>query len=109
MLIPCINHNHVPLYLTSDIKICFCLGVQIGFLLASAPVIPQIERMMNKILLKALRCFIITCLPNANDVFRIPPSVGMLFFHSGQPIGSVDMCHQIKHVRFLDFLDFKVD
>ena len=50
-----------------------------------------------------------TCPLNVNDVFRIPPSVGMLFFHSGQPIGSVDMCHQIKHVRFLDFLDFKVD
>ena len=50
-----------------------------------------------------------TCPPKINDVFRIPPSVGMLFFHSGQPIGSVDMCHQIKHVRFLDFLDFKDD
>ena len=59
-LIPCINHNHVPLYLTSDIKMCFCLSLQIGFLPASAPVIPQIERMMNKILLKALRCFIMS-------------------------------------------------
>ena len=50
-----------------------------------------------------------TCLPNDNDVFRIGRTVGILFFHSGQPIGSVDMCHQIEHVRFLDFLDLKVD
>ena len=50
-----------------------------------------------------------TCPPNGKDVFRIGQSVGILFFHSEQPIGSVDMCIQIKHVRFLDFLDFKVD
>ena len=36
-------------------------------------------------------------------------SVGILFFHSGQPIGSTEMCLQIEHMWFLDFLDFKVD
>ena len=50
-----------------------------------------------------------TCPPNVNDVFRIGRSEGIIFFHSGQPIGSVDMCLQIEHVRFFDFLDFKVD
>ena len=39
---------------------------------------------------------------NVDDVLRIGRSAGILFFHSGQPIGS--LCHQIKHVRFLDFL-----
>ena len=39
---------------------CFCLSLEIGFLLASAPVIPHNEKMMNKILLKALRCFIMS-------------------------------------------------
>ena len=33
-----------------------------------------------------------TCPPNVNDVFRIGWSAGILYFLSGQPIGSVDMC-----------------
>ena len=36
--------------------------------------------------------FFYTCPPNVNDVFRIGWSAGILYFLSGQPIGSVDMC-----------------
>ena len=52
---------------------------------------------------------IFTCPQNVDDVLRIGRSAGILFFHSGQPIGSVDiMCLRIGHVPFLDFLDCTV-
>ena len=38
-----------------------------------------------------------------NYVFRIGQRVTPRFFHSGQPIASVGICLQIKHVWFLDF------
>ena len=45
-----------------------------------------------------------TCLPNQNDVFWIGQKVRPVFFNSGQPIGSGDMCPQIKSIYFLVLL-----
>ena len=45
-----------------------------------------------------------TCLPNRNDVFWIGQKVRPIFFNSGQPIGSGDMCPQIKSIYFLVLL-----
>ena len=67
----------------------------------------EIEEILHLFFFGLLKACLSTCPPNSNDVFRIGRSVGILFFHSGQPIGSVDMCLQIKHVQFLEFLDFK--
>ena len=47
-----------------------------------------------------------TCPLNRNDVLRIAPRVRPIFFHSGHVIGSGDMCHQIKHVRFFEKMSF---
>ena len=48
--------------------------------------------------------YIYTCLPNQNDVFWIGQKVRPVFFNSGQPIGSGDMCPQIKSIYFLVLL-----
>ena len=47
-----------------------------------------------------------TCLLNRNVVLQIAPRVRPIFFHSGHVIGSGDMCHQIKHVRFFEKMSF---
>ena len=48
-----------------------------------------------------------TCLPNQNDVFWIGQKVRPVFFNTGQPIGSGDMCPQIKSIYFLVLLAYK--
>ena len=45
-----------------------------------------------------------TCLLNQNDVFCIGQRVRPMFFNTGQPIGSGDMCPQIKSIYFLVLL-----
>ena len=48
-----------------------------------------------------------TCPPNQNNVFWKCEIVRLIFFSSGQVIGSVDMCPQIKSIWFLGVLHLK--
>ena len=48
-----------------------------------------------------------TCPPNLNDVFWNTQKVRVIFFSSGQVIGSGDMCPQIKSIWFLGVLHLK--